>query len=170
MRYLVIPGELDAIVWLDGDNSGVIRDGDAGWDAYQAWLEDGNTPEQEQSEQITMEQAIAMVEKEFERACAHLRGTSAQAEIDTWALQAAEARAYLADGSANTPIIDGIALPWEDKEALCHEVITKSDQYAAAMGDILMWRRIALAAVEALFGRGPRNGLSVMYPDVPSAT
>ncbi|QTL95526.1 hypothetical protein [Aeromonas jandaei] len=169
MRYQSITGD-DAIVWIDGNSSGVIRVGEPGWSKYLAWLAEGHAPEREPSELITMEQAMGMVEDEFERACAPLRGASTQAEINSWAHQAAEARAYLADNRAPTPLIDGMTLPWEDKEELCRSLIAKSDRLSAAMGSILMWRRIAIAAVESLFERGPRSHFSVSYPDVPSAT
>lgn len=170
MRYLVIPGEPDAVVWLEGSDSGVTRDGDAGWDAYQAWLSDGHVPEQKLSEQITQETAIAMVEREFGQVCAALRGTHTQAEIDSWPQQVAEAKAFFANENALTPLIDGMALPHEEKEELCHKVILKSEKYNVEMGALLMWRRIAVAAVEAMFEHGPRNQFHVQYPEVPSAS
>ncbi|KAJ8740050.1 hypothetical protein H9Y13_18745 [Aeromonas veronii] len=169
MRFFL--EDQNMVLWADDDGCcGIVTKEDSSWSEYQEYLNAGHLPEPYPVQTIDADTAMAMVEREFERACTPLRGTSTQAEIDSWPQQAAEARAYLADDRANTPLIDGIALPWEDKEALCRDVIAKNDRYAAAMGDILMWRRIAIAAVEAMFERGPRSGFSVQYPDVPSAT
>lgn len=168
MRYQYVAGQPDVILWMQGDDSGIITDGNAGWPEYQAWLSAGNVPEPPPEQWVTQETAMAMVDREFELACSPLRGSYPQAEIDSWAQQAAEAKAFIANPTAQTPLLDGLMLPWEEKESFCCDVIERADAYSAAMGEILMWRRIAVAAVEAMFADGPRARFHVQYPSIPS--
>ncbi len=168
-RFEIMPG--GTVIWVSESGSGVAVVGSHEWDAYQAWVADGNTPTSTLPPvPITQAMAMALVEQEFDRACEPIRGTSPQAEIDSWPMQVAEARAFMADASAPTPLIDGVLLPWEDKQEFCTSVISNSEAYAIAMGEILMWRRIAIAAVEAMFEDGPRHEFYIQYPEVPSAS
>lgn len=168
MRYQYVTGQPELIVWMSGDDSGIIQEGDGRWPEYQAWLLEGNTPESPPEQWVTQDAAMAMVDREFELACDPLRGSYPQAEIDCWPQQAAEAKAFIADPTAQTPLIDGLMLPWEEKEPFCREVIERADAYSTAMGEILMWRRIAVAAVEAMFADGPRARFHVQYPSIPN--
>ena len=58
-------------------------------------------------------------------------------EIATWAKQEAEARSYLADNAASTPMLDAlIESPnkWTDKQALATRIVLKADYAAQAHG------------------------------------
>lgn len=164
MVYQLVADQPDIVIWVDEHgSSGVLREGDPGWQDYLAWLSSGCAP----SPQVTREDAERLVEQEFELACSMLKDGYPQAEVDSWPLQAAEAKSFMLDPSAKTPLIDGLLLPWEDKDAFCQEVQKRSETYLSGMGEILAWRRIANAAVEAMFANGPRHRFDIKYPHLP---
>ena len=58
-------------------------------------------------------------------------------EISTWTKQESEARAYILDATASTPLIDAICLAREvDKSYLVSKIIEKADAYAVAIGTL----------------------------------
>ncbi|MDD3468234.1 MAG: hypothetical protein PHE67_13890, partial [Campylobacterales bacterium] len=67
-----------------------------------------------------------------------LAGATEQA---TWAKQEIEARAFVKDSMAETPLIDALLaarnIQGETKTDLCNKIIMKADAYAVAIGESL---------------------------------
>jgi hypothetical protein len=60
-----------------------------------------------------------------------------EAEIKTWTKQESEARAYLADSTTLTPLIDALCeARGVDKDYLVSKIIEKSDMYAVVVGSL----------------------------------
>jgi lipopolysaccharide biosynthesis protein len=79
-----------------------------------------------------------LIMEKFKQQAESLVAKYDQYERDTFPIQEAEARAYLQDNNANTPLIDAIAQNRGiDKEALVNKIITKADQLKTAIGSIL---------------------------------
>lgn len=73
----------------------------------------------------------------YERAAAAVKAGVPGTEISSWTKQETEARAYLADSTATTPLIDALATSrGYDKEALVLKIIEKADAYAATIGNL----------------------------------
>lgn len=171
MQYQLIPDCPDSVIWVDETGaSGVSQRGDERWPEYEAWCEAGHAAISVLPP-LTLDTAMLMIDAEFERAISPISGSYPRSEIDSWPVQCAEASAYQADPETPTPMIDGILLPWEDKATFCERVLSKSAHYAATVGAVIMWRRIAVAAVEAYYQAGkPITVLTVQYPEVPNAS
>lgn len=74
---------------------------------------------------------------DFEAAISSLTSSIPTSEISTWTKQESEARAYLLDNNALTPLIDAICLAREcDKSYLVGKIIEKADAYAVAVGTL----------------------------------
>lgn len=72
---------------------------------------------------------------EYEKKVAALTAGVPYSEIQTWTKQEAEARAYLADDTSSTPLIDSLAATrGVDKDVLVGKIIAKADAYAVAIG------------------------------------
>lgn len=75
------------------------------------------------------------VNADFETAISSLTSSIPTSEISTWTKQESEARAYLLDSTASTPLIDGICLArGVDKSYLVDKIIEKVDAYTAIVG------------------------------------
>ncbi len=170
MRFIEVPGADSAIMWVDENGSGIATEGDEIWQEYQEFLNAGGEPEREQKVQVDMASAMAMVTREVERVSAEYRTGYTQAELDSWPLQDAEAKAWLASNDAATPMLDAMMLPWEDKREVCETILAQHATSATTIGDMMAWRRIAEAAVEVYFAHGPRDSVTIRYPDVPVAS
>lgn len=83
------------------------------------------------------ENKLAEINSGYERAVAVIKSGVPSSEVDTWTKQEAEARAYLADSSATTPLIDALAESrGVEKDDLVLKIIAKADAYASAMGKL----------------------------------
>jgi hypothetical protein len=94
------------------------------------------------------EEAYLLAESQKEKDSQFLVETTAiktgytQDEIDSWPKQEAEARAWFADNTAPTPLLDGIvSQTGEDKTILVDGIIEKADLFAAAFGAALGRKR-----------------------------
>lgn len=170
MKYQAIPDDPHAVVWLDKHGSGVAREGDPIWDDYQRFLAKGRKAAPLGPASIALSVAMSMVNSEVERVGTNLRAGYTQQESVSWPMQAAEATAWLASQNATTPLIDALLLPGEDKARLCQYITSQSQAYTKAMGELIAWRRMATATIEAFFAAGPVTSLTVHYPEVPHAS
>lgn len=69
-------------------------------------------------------------------------------EIDTWPEQVREARAWAADPLSATPMLSAIAGgDTHQRDMMALQVLALSEQYAAAAGEIIAWRRAQEAAL-----------------------
>ena len=80
---------------------------------------------------------LSKANADFETAISSLTSSIPTSEISTWTKQEQEARAYLLDSNAPTPLIDAICLTREcDKSYLVSKIIEKADAYAVAVGTL----------------------------------
>ncbi len=80
---------------------------------------------------------LSKANADFETALSGLTSSVPTSEISTWTKQEQEARAYLLDSNALTPLIDAICLAREcNKSYLVGKIIEKSDAYAVAVGTL----------------------------------
>lgn len=164
-RFERAPGDPDTIIWMAEHGSGILQQDTPQWAAYLA-----HGPLPVALDAITQAEAMEMIDREFEGVLAPIKAQYTPSEIESWPAQLAEARAWQLDSDAPTPLLDGILLPWEDKMELCQQIIDKGDEHARLTGEAIMWRRIATAAIESLFAKGPRHTVNIKYPEVPSAS
>ena len=74
---------------------------------------------------------------DFEAAISSLTSSIPTSEISTWTKQESEARAYLLDSNALTPLIDAICLARDcNKRYLIGKIIEKADAYVVAVGTL----------------------------------
>ncbi|WP_429186321.1 hypothetical protein [Aeromonas veronii] len=169
VRFMAVPGEPDCVLWQASDGAcGISRSGEQYWDEYQAYLDAGNELQQPDPIQIDIAMAMQAVLVEVERVNLQLQHGYMGPELGQ--IQIIEAKEWLADNHASTPFIDGAMLPWEDKREFCQQVVQRHGEYAEKMGELIAWRRIAEAAVEAYFAKGPRSRFVCRYPEVPHAS
>ncbi|MDA8484394.1 hypothetical protein NNO07_15065 [Pseudomonas resinovorans] len=179
MQYQYIPGEPDAVVWLDNQgNSGVIRAHDVElWAAYQQWLADGNEPssmlppDTRSIDELRAAAAVA-VNDQVEAALAPLTQQYARVERESWPEQCVEARAWLVDEQAPTPLIDAITGPVSatDKQGFCQLILSNAAAYKASVGAVIAWRRSLTQWIAAQTEREPLLQFAPCYPEVPSAS
>ena len=90
----------------------------------------------------TREEKISIVHFELAE---ELRGLSSQytkEEVDTWPMQEAEAKEYLALGEdADTPILDAMEAVGHNKEDLVESILTKTQEYKSLLGTALGMKR-----------------------------
>lgn len=80
---------------------------------------------------------LSKANADFETAILSLTSSIPTSEISTWTKQEQEARAYLLDDTASTPLIDAICLARDcDKSYLVGKIIEKADAYAIAVGTL----------------------------------
>lgn len=166
-HYQHLP-DTDAVVWRDDTgNSGIINDEEPGWGAYLDFLAEGGvTAEAESASQWTLADALAAIHAEVAKVS---RDAESQAPIHP-SYAVIEAQAWLQDNSEPTPFVDELLMPWEDKAEFCAQLTLQANEYRRARGALAYWQRIAEAAVEAYFANGPRSGMTIRYPEVPSAS
>lgn len=83
---------------------------------------------------------LSEIKKQYNDSISQLVDESTtQEEKDSWDLQETEARAYLSDFGADTPLIDNMLLtrPSYTKETLVEVIIYKADLYKQHFGKIL---------------------------------
>ncbi|PPC95752.1 MAG: hypothetical protein CTY32_08630 [Methylotenera sp.] len=72
-------------------------------------------------------------------------------ERESWKKQETEARAYVADSAASTPLIDALAATrGVDKAELVSRIINKADLFATISGQLIGKRQALEDAVNAL--------------------
>lgn len=80
---------------------------------------------------------LSKANADFETALSGLTSSVPTSEISTWTKQEQEARAYLLDSNALTPLIDAICLAREcNKSYLVGKIIEKADAYAISVGTL----------------------------------
>ncbi|DAB40809.1 MAG TPA: hypothetical protein CFH81_00435 [Sulfurovum sp. UBA12169] len=80
---------------------------------------------------------IKKINREYESAIAQLTAGVPDSEKGTWSKQEAEARAYVANNTVSTPLIDGIATArGVDKVYLIGKIIEKADAYTIAIAQL----------------------------------
>jgi hypothetical protein len=176
MRYWTIPGEIDAVVWLDdAGNSGVIRSADTtAWADYLAWQHAGNAPAPMANEvEPTLEQARTVAATRLnaavDREMVPLLMRYPMLEVASWPPQLAAAQAWLADPSTPTPMIDAM-LAGRDKAELCEAIVAHGEAYAVRTGQVLGWRYQCSAWIDACEDVEALTNWPPTYPDVPDAT
>lgn len=77
------------------------------------------------------------INMEYEQSIAQLTAGTPESEKSTWSKQEAEARAYMSDNTALTPLIDGIATArGVDRVYLIGKIIEKADAYTVAIAQL----------------------------------
>jgi len=83
-------------------------------------------------------QKIAEINYAFEQSMNQLKSGYPQDEILTWSKQESEARAYLADNNAETPLLDGyVIVKSVTKTNLANAIIAKADMFATICGQLV---------------------------------
>jgi hypothetical protein len=123
---------------------------DSGWsivnqELYDLYSESAVESLQSFDDRVLMAQSEkkpAIKEEQFLIEVAQIKAGYTEDEIKSWDKQEAEARAWFADNTAPTPLLDGIVFEsGEAKEALVANIIAKADAYAAAFGKALGRKR-----------------------------
>lgn len=103
---------------------------------YTYYNEDG-TANLEKEQADGKAKALADISNEYEAQVKELTAGVPESEIKTWTKQELEARAYLADTQAPTPLIDALATyRGVDKVYLVSKIVEKADAYAVAVGQL----------------------------------
>lgn len=177
MRYQLIPGQPDTVIWFDDSgSSGVIRPVDVElWAAFEAWQlagndpEPGGTPDERSLEELRIA-ALSAVNAEVDAALLPITWRYSRAEIDTWPEQWSEARAWLADSQAATRLLDAIAgeLDAVGKQTFCEAVLIKADAYKGVAGAAIAWRRAMTQWIYAQVERESLLDFRPSYPQLPA--
>lgn len=86
-----------------------------------------------------------------ENAMASLRAGYPESEVLSWSKQESEARAFVSDPNAATPLLDALATARDiDKTELVNRVIAKADLFANLSGQIIGTRQALQDALSAL--------------------
>ena len=94
--------------------------------------------------------ALERVNRHYAQALSYIRATYPPDEVTSWAKQETEARAYVADSAAPTPLLSAIAEARGVLLALLVEkVIEKADLFAAASGALIGARQHAEDRIDA---------------------
>jgi len=97
---------------------------------------------QQEVESFKAEGSRLKVLREFISEVRFITENYTQAEIDTFPVQEQEAKAYVADNTSPTPMIDAIiSESGEDKDELVNRIITKSNAFRTAVGKALGKKR-----------------------------
>lgn len=121
------------------------------WQEYQAWLVAGNSPEPAETQDEVKASALASINASCERAIVAIQSGYPSSEVLSWPKQEAEARSYVADSSAPTPLLDALAeARGIDKTELAARVILKADAFAKYSGTAIGKRQALEDALIAL--------------------
>lgn len=176
MRYKIppVPG---AIILIDDDgNSFFIHEGEPQWNDYLAWQAAGGQPETMGSVPVlSMDElragALMAINSAADAALFPITGSYPRAEIDSWPEQCGEARAWLIDVRASTPLLDAVlGHDLSDKATFCQGLLTKADAYKLAAGTVINWRRAVTAWVESVSDTDALLQWQPQFPEVPHAT
>lgn len=87
----------------------------------------------------------------FEKAMRQITNGYPASETSSWAKQESEARAYMANNLAHTPLIDALALSRSvDKADMVTSIIQKADLFAGISGTLIGRRQALEDALDAL--------------------
>jgi len=135
----------------------------------QAWRDaKAATAQEDVPEPDTLEQAqhkaLRAVNARFALELAAVRANCPADEVQSWARQEAEARAYAADSATSTPLLSAMsAARGVELGELAAKVIAKSDQYVQASGRIIGIRQACEAAIAA--AQTPEAASAVVWPE-----
>lgn len=94
---------------------------------------------------------LTEINAECEKAIAAIKAGYPESEVLSWPKQEAEARAFIADPVAATPLLDALAAARAmDKAELAARVVAKADAFAAYSGQIIGKRQGLEDALDAL--------------------
>lgn len=94
----------------------------------------------QESFEKTKKEALSKAEEAFNKQCDVITQNAPSKEIDSWKKQEDEARAWSADNTAPTPLIDGLLISrglGETKAELVQKVIDNADLWATAYSEVL---------------------------------
>ena len=93
---------------------------------------------------------LFQINQHFEQAMAELVAQYPQMERESWPQQEKEARAYLADPTAATPLLDALATArGVAKDVVAQKIVAKADAFAAAAGALIGKRQALEDAISA---------------------
>lgn len=119
--------------------------------AFQEWLDAGNTPDPAETPVDAKSSALAAINAACEKAIAAIQASYPASEVLSWTKQEAEARSYVADPGATTPLLDALAeARGIDKPELARRVILKADAFAQYSGTVIGKRQGLEDALNAL--------------------
>jgi hypothetical protein len=160
MRYVLIKNGVvvDSVEW-DGNTETWLPP--AGQQAIQSdtagmgWMWDGETFSSPPATPQTLEQLksakLGEINAACDAACGEVQSGYPAAEVLSWTKQESEARAYLADDNAATPLLNALALARGiDKAELAARVIAKADAFAVFSGVMIGKRQALEDALNAL--------------------
>lgn len=99
---------------------------------------------------------LSTINRDFEAAVFQLRRSYPESEVISWTKQESEARAWLANQSSPTPLIDALcAVRGVQKPELVSRIITKADAYTNAVGQMIGKRQRLEDMLEALTENSP---------------
>lgn len=149
MNYKLILGT-DSVLRSDG---AVIPNdlGNRDRQAFQEWLDAGNTPGPAATQDDAKASALAAINAACEKAIAAIQASYPASEVLSWPKQEAEARSYVADPGAATPLLDALSeARGIDKAELARRVILKADAFAQYSGTVIGKRQELEDALNAL--------------------
>lgn len=121
------------------------------WQEYQAWLAAGNSPEPAETQDDVKSSALAAINASCEQAIVAIQSGHPSSEVLSWPKQETEARSYVSDPSAPTPLLDALAeARGIDKAELAARVILKADAFAKYSGAAIGKRQALEDALNAL--------------------
>lgn len=89
-------------------------------------------------------QAKNKIDSDFEKSIKAITIGVPESEIQTWTKQELEARAYILDNTASTPLIDALCTArGVPKDYLVAKIIEKADAYAVSVGQLTGLRQKA---------------------------
>lgn len=103
-------------------------------------LNDWGTIPQDHGIDSLKQKALSKALDAFNEACNVITENAPSKEIDSWKKQEDEARAWSADNTAPTPLIDGLLTSrglGETKAQLVQKIIENADNWAIAYSDVL---------------------------------
>lgn len=93
--------------------------------------------------------ALEKINKDFENSMADIKSKYPQLEMLSWDNQEREARAYIADNTVDTPILDNIAdIRGLTKEELAYRIIEKANAYKNLVGQAIGKRQLLEDMIE----------------------
>lgn len=133
------------------EDGAFIGEGGPGWREFQEWLDAGNTLAPAKTQDDAKASALAVINAACEKAIAAIQASYPASEVLSWPKQEAEARYYVADPGAATPLLDALAeARGIDKAELARRVILKADAFAQYSGSAIGKRQALEDALNAL--------------------
>ncbi|MET3611733.1 hypothetical protein ABID16_000038 [Rhizobium aquaticum] len=136
--------KLDRMGWIIRIDDGAVIPADPGnrdYGLYLEWVAAGNKTAP-YAEAITSE----MIRAEGARRLALIGSPYSQEERETWSQQVTEAKAIIADASADAPLLSILAAADQVPVAqMASTVLAKADAFAAAAGAVLAAQRTLLS-------------------------